>query len=426
MKLYVYIKLLFGKILIAVVETTFSYSRKSTFGKCLNKLFSSLLRKVGLSYFSIESVDTYSTKRINFRTKILIPERKGVEGIYSSVKKPSTSLLSETRLPAIRLNVFTNVIISGNSDMIVDLDNQYIINDTCHNIDPNIFFVDGLLYRQKNNVGLLRNNMHHIDSSVESGIMLCGKFSTNYYHSLFENLCRLILLQECDIPENVPFLVDEKVLSVPSFKRIFELLSSNSHREHVALCPGKLYRCNKLYSFDHINKIPPHLLDSNKNKGLLVYDPSLMLKVKNHLLSSMSDRSLPKRIFITRKKTKSRHFNETEVFNILKKYGFEEVSPEKYTFEEQMKLFHDAEWIIGGSGAAMTNLLFCSSNCNIICFRSSFVGEEPSIFNTIAYFNGCGFWYMEPKSSSNTASVHSDYIIDVAELETFLLPYFKN
>ena len=91
-----------------------------------------------------------------------------------------------------------------------------------------------------------------------------------------------------------------------------------------------------------------------------------------------------------------------------------------------MKLFHDAEWIIGGSGAAMTNLLFCSSNCNIICFRSSFVGDEPSIFNTIAYFNGCGFWYMEPKSSSNTASVHSDYIIDVAELESFLLRYFKN
>lgn len=104
--------------------------------------------------------------------------------------------------------------------------------------------------------------------------------------------------------------------------------------------------------------------------------------MRDKLLLFKSNLATPKRIFLTRKSTKKRHYNESEVWGVLKEYGFEVVAPETYTFCEQMALFNNADYIVGGSGAAFTNLLFCHSGCKVICFRS--IRNYSPIFSTIA------------------------------------------
>lgn len=414
-----------GEKSINFTESIFSKRSKNVFWKVVYYLYKHSLALFNLSFFPIESIASYYRKIGENRITKLIENRFGVTYHYITITSLSKATRDIIHLPNLCLSTFKNVLVAGNSDIIVDVNHGCIINDTCYNIKPNIMFVDGLLYRQKNNLGILRSNLRHVEKTINSGIMISGKFSSNYYHVIFENLIRLILVGRSLIPQDVPLLVDEKVLSISSFNRILEILSKDLNREVISLCPNKIYKCEILYYFDHINQLAPHCLNMNYDNAF-IYDSSLLSEYKDILLKEKSERAFPTKIFISRKSAKGRTFNEDEVFGILSKYGFVKVAPEEFTFEEQMTLFNGAQWIVGGSGAALTNLLFCKAGCKVLCFRSSYIGEEPSIFNTIAYLNGCDFWYMEPKASSDLNSVHSDYIVNIKDLDSFLKPFFKN
>ena len=404
-----------GTLSINITEELYNYREKTLIGKGIYSLLIKIYRIFNLSIFPIESIDSYEEKYKTIETKNLIGERRGVAGVYSTFKKQKEQHLKDFKLPPIRLSIFSDVYFAGNSDVVVDMNNKCIINDLFYNINPQKEIADGLLYRQKNNVGILRSNMKHVERNLGSGIMVSGKYSFNYYHELFENLNRLLIIKDCDIPLDVPYLIDEKVMSVPSFKRVFEIMTENNKRDIILLNPKSIYSCSRLYYVDHINDISE-----------LIYDPILTIRFKEQLLKYKSQVNFPKRIFITRRIAKSRQYNEEEVFLLLSRWGFQKIAPEDYSFEEQMKIFSEAEWIVGGSGAAMTNLMFCSKGCKVICFRSSYLGEEPPIFNGIAYLNGCSYWYYEPNYSSNPKSIHSNYSIDIKELESIMEKFFNN
>jgi capsular polysaccharide biosynthesis protein len=54
-----------------------------------------------------------------------------------------------------------------------------------------------------------------------------------------------------------------------------------------------------------------------------------------------------------------RSYNEEELCEIARRYGVEPVRPEKLTLSEQAALFRSSELIVGASGAAWTNMIFC-------------------------------------------------------------------
>lgn len=69
-----------------------------------------------------------------------------------------------------------------------------------------------------------------------------------------------------------------------------------------------------------------------------------------------------RRIYISRRNaTHRRVLNETEVTRCLEKWGFESVLLEEMTFQQQVELFYDAEIVVGGHGAGLTNILFSKS-----------------------------------------------------------------
>jgi tetratricopeptide (TPR) repeat protein len=75
----------------------------------------------------------------------------------------------------------------------------------------------------------------------------------------------------------------------------------------------------------------------------------------------------PERIYITRKKAQYRRiFNESEVIECLKQYGFETVELETISVEQQAALFAHAKVIIAPHGAGLTNLMFCRPDTQVI------------------------------------------------------------
>lgn len=74
-----------------------------------------------------------------------------------------------------------------------------------------------------------------------------------------------------------------------------------------------------------------------------------------------------RRIYVSRSMARNRRVkNEDEVLAILEPLGFEIVHAEKYTFEEQISIFANAQAIVAPHGAGLANLVFCAPGTRVI------------------------------------------------------------
>jgi capsular polysaccharide biosynthesis protein len=73
-----------------------------------------------------------------------------------------------------------------------------------------------------------------------------------------------------------------------------------------------------------------------------------------------------KRIYISRQKTRRKIVNYQEIESVLHEFGFEEVFCEELSFEEQVRIFSEAEAIFGHHGAGTINAMFAPAGAALI------------------------------------------------------------
>lgn len=406
-----------GKVSIHTALFFHRWSNRDFLGKFIFQVYKVLLRCFNMSVLPVVDADLYKEKLGNVIITLVEANRKGVVANILMAGSTEDVILTEKPIPDLRLKLYKNVCIQGDSDVVVDVENGFVISEEAYNLEENLEIIDGLLYRTDDNVCLLRDNLRHPKQHVPAGIMISGKFCNNYYHLMYENFNKLVYLHNIDIPSDVPIVIDRKTLSIPSCKTIFDILTKDSNRSVFEIDSDKLYSFDLLYCLDHVSKLPSHSKDPHKPIISLYSEKSLIL-LRQVLLPHKSADSFPKRFFVSRGGTKRRNFNEDEVFEVLRRFGFERIAPERYSFEEQMALFNGAEFIVAGSGAALTNLLFVNGNCKIICFGLSSYNDmcEIPIFDTIAAINGACFYYF-PRKNSLSNNIHVNFEIDCIDFE---------
>jgi capsular polysaccharide biosynthesis protein len=105
--------------------------------------------------------------------------------------------------------------------------------------------------------------------------------------------------------------------------------------------------------------IPPH---PYRNRGSrFTGDPSNIRWIRSRILSNVteSDRSLPTRIYVSRSDAgRRRVHNEEELMQTLEDIGFEGFCLSHLPFEEQVRLFADADIVVGPHGAGLTNIIY--------------------------------------------------------------------
>ncbi len=75
----------------------------------------------------------------------------------------------------------------------------------------------------------------------------------------------------------------------------------------------------------------------------------------------------PKRVAVCRGLANSRNLtNRAEMIEALKPLGFVAIQPEKLSFDEQALVFAGAEVVVTEFGAAMANVMFCSSGTKVV------------------------------------------------------------
>lgn len=268
----------------------------------------------------------------------------------------------------------------------------------------------------------LLNHLGVSKDVIDKGIMLSGNFSDNYYHFVFEFLVKFDLISKAKIEKEIPIILDSIVKEIPQFKELISIFNEEK-RKIIYIDRQILYSINELHYFSFINEVPPNLKrKTNEIKSTdyafdiksILYLRSTVFKYFNNNLSST-----PKKIFISRKNCSKRRNNEQDFYPILKKFGYVTVSPENLTLKEQFLYFSNAEHIIAGSGAALTNIIFCKPQCEILVFQS--IHADITVFSSIAAYTELNMIYLTPLNQ--TTKSHPDFNISIELLEKYLKEY---
>lgn len=360
--------------------------------------------------------------------QVLRRHRKGIspEIVFSIDSVP---FVHQVNLPDLYLSLCTDIWIRGRSDCLFDFSNRLLLNDFGYYMDEELYTIQSsAVYSIRHHVALVRIGSEKDNYVLESGVMLGADYSENYYHFLHEVLSRLlVVLSDCSIPLDIPLLVDKCINQISQLKEAFNLIN-NTGRTIIWLEENSYYFVKELYYIPQVHLIPPQVLKSSK----MVYedigfDSEYLTAIRNLFILASRKQAffgrnvMPKKVFISREGHPNRSYNEEELFEIAKDFGFVKISPEKYSFLEQVQLFQQAEIIVGATGAAFSNLLFCKEGSISICFVANAV--KMSIFSIDASISSNHLIYLVgvPTGSNRTSyEMHSDYYIPNAQFRSLL------
>lgn len=244
-------------------------------------------------------------------------------------------------------------------------------------------------------------------SSYYSGLsIIAGNASKdNYYHWLFQVFPSIIFCMDA------VNLKDQKI-------RVLGPVLNKFSRQYIELLNGIDY----VEVLDDSLVVAEEAIFSNILWGDFSFKP---IKLIGNLLSRINlPNSQPsKRIYISRGDTKLRRVrNESDVMDLLSKFGFISVNLSELSVPEQINIFRSAEAISGPHGAGLTNLLFAKKGTLVIelmqdnyindCFKFISIGRELNYTSII-----------NPTLLNGRDKHHDEMMVDLTILEKTLLNF---
>ena len=273
--------------------------------------------------------------------------------------------------PAISLYCFENVLIRIDSSSII-FKNKMLVTRT-----ESERFNEGFLKWHDDKNGKL-----HFSSieEIDEGFFLGGNGSWNWFHFTIEILPKLVLLNS---EYTIKILVSDIVKEIPSMLKILNYLNKEKF-EIIFLKRGQTYKVNKIFHINDFNHVQFNRFDNQIKADGTYFNWELTRQYSDLLLNEVQEiNNLPTHIFLYRKNTHRIARNQDEILEYLNDYGFKAICMEDLSFEEQVNYFGKAKFIVGISGAAWSNLIFCRNKPKAICFIPEFA-KESSIFSNLA------------------------------------------
>ncbi len=227
---------------------------------------------------------------------------------------------------------------------------------------------------------------------LEVAAPLIPRYNDNYYHWTVETLpqIRYLLEYESNHDMEITYLVPG---NSPSWlEQTLDLLGIPTSQVEFA--------SHDVYEIDTL-LLPSFPLQST---GDFEWIQSSVLE--NSSITNPSQSSAPN-VYISREKAVERRvLNEPELIENLSQYGFESYRLEDNSVEENVSLFHNANFVVGPHGAGLTDLIYCGDSVIIELFGSKY--KEP--YRRLA--NTCGLTY----DSLNCTPKSTDIIVDADKL----------
>ncbi len=319
--------------------------------------------------------------------------------------------------------IFNNCIIRGNSNVIF-IDDLHAYYEQLEISSPDRFFFTDEGIRVAN-TKFLFTKIYNNPKYIDEGINFLRCFSWNYYHMLYEVIAKFYWVERFSIPLEIPIILDDIILQVPQFKELLNFFN-NKKREVIAIDRGEDIVVGKLYQLPTTLLAPPNYkkISSIRGDDFLFQKESIFF-LREKLLELKTSGFFHKKIFLSRKKaSKRRSYNESEVFNCLKEFGFVKIFMEDYSIKDQVNIFNNADIIVGATGAAFSNIISCSKFAKILCLTNY---DIPfGAFSTIADILDLDMVYLNDKSIkiNKNSDLHDSFEVDIRSLKEYMLTNF--
>lgn len=298
----------------------------------------------------------------------------------------------------------SSVILSNDGSLLYDMLSErelYKANMT----DEGLFLIGG----RPRHFGeyYIYNYLNSSVTEIPTAITLACNMSNNYYHFMMEVAAKFTLLNQIGIDKDVPLLIDEQVISVPQMKEVIDALNDDN-KEIIPLKKNQLYKVNKLFVISEPNVIVPNssVVGESRTENF-AFDSKAISSLRDSISSKyplVDKGTIPERIFLSRKGCNKRRCNEDELEPILQDYGFKSIQAEELSIGQQIQLFSNAEHIIGSSGAAFTNLIYCKQNAIATLFFT--VKVNATCFSSLGIVQGITTYHIVTEQESN--NIHNE------------------
>jgi hypothetical protein len=255
---------------------------------------------------------------------------------------------------------------------------------------PKLYFpntdVGGIMEQAEGQV-LLRRRLDPYPTKV--GIFAGSLAPHNWFHWVIDTLPTLYLARFLG-PKYAswPLLVPEVALERETWRSALELVAGG--RDIVGLSSSKLHSVKNLVWLEGVSKAFPHS-QLGPLRGRVSVSLNALLEYRDFVAGTLSlETSTPQpglRIFLARRESEVRRYNQNEVAGMLENLGFSPVYLEDLGFEESLRVFREAEFIVGPHGAGWANMLFSTPTTKTLMWTWG-GSYEDNWYQNIAFASG--------------------------------------
>lgn len=233
----------------------------------------------------------------------------------------------------------------------------------------------------------------------------------NYYHWITESIPRLLLVKEK--------LINLAVLLPEHYKK-FDYVEESLKPFNLK----KIVYIPKNFKTIVRNAVVPQLKPICSN-----YSPTVTNEIRERYCSlALQNKATTfgEKIYLSRAKAHRRKvYNEQNVINLLKRFDFDVIMIEDFSFLDQLSIFSNTKFFISIHGAGLTNMQFMRSGTSILELHKRITNEHDH--HSLCYWNlasSLGIKYFQQLCDpidENENFYTADLWVDVNKLESNLL-----
>lgn len=343
--------------------------------------------------------------------------------IYPSEKSSSIKIPVVYEFPEIFIATITDAKVMGASNFVHT--NQAI---TGHNLfrighDYTSEELHGRLYINAKKQLITRLSSIKTEVEIDCGILFTDAVSANYAHFITEVLPKVFVYTKTHPNKTIPLIVDCELHF--NLMQALELVISDD-AQLIGLGKGEPLHIKSLQVVSACGYVPfgrrprsNHFEDHSHG----VFSSSALLGMRDLIKSKISKLELNtsevkvnKKIWIKRNSNYRNVSNANEIQDVLVSEGFTVVEPEKLSFIEQVTVFSNADVIVGATGAAFANLIFCNPETKVIILIAEFKHMIYGYWQNMAASVGNQVSYVLGANADKVSEVHSNFKVEITDL----------
>lgn len=265
--------------------------------------------------------------------------------------------------------------------------------------------------------------VYYFESASDSGAVkviseasvFTDALSGNYAHFITEVLPRIHEFVKHGV-SSIPLVIDAG-LHANMYMAIRLIVGEG--RELIELEVGESLQVSNLHVMSNCGYIPyerrPGTCGRDGHSDG-IFSPGALVGMRDSLrgLIPVSGAPIKKKIFVKRNSKYRNVINSAEVESLLLGCGFEVVEPEKLDFCEQVSVFSNADIIVGATGAAFANLIFCKESAQIVIMISRHESMPYYYWQNMASAVGCSVSYvLGDIKNASVSDIHGDFTVSL-------------